>query len=156
MATVRLEPMTDAQYRSYRETANDGYARQIADAGATALDEARRKAEADFARLLPDGLATPGMHLWTAYADAEPVGLMWLHVEEKPDGRHAFVYDIEVREQARRQGHGRAIMRAAERACRDMGVVIVKLNVFGPNTGARALYEQEGFEVTSVQMHKRL
>lgn len=158
MGTVRLEPMTDAQYLDYRERAEDDYAHSIAASGALPAPEARRKAREDYARLLPDGPATPGHHLWRVLDgdDGGDVGLLWLHVTQRSDGPHAFVYDVEVREQARRRGYGRAVMRAAERVCREQGVVSIALNVFGHNTGARALYEQEGYEVTSVQMRKRL
>ncbi|MEV4482841.1 GNAT family N-acetyltransferase [Micromonospora coxensis] len=158
MVTVRLEPMTDAQYLDYRERAEDDYADSIAASGAMALPEARRKAGEDYARLLPDGPATPGHHLWRVVDgdDGGDVGLLWLHVAQRSDGLHAFVYDIEIREQARRRGYGRAVMRAAERFCRDRGVVSIGLNVFGHNTGARALYAQEGYQVTSVQMRKPL
>ncbi|SCG75210.1 GNAT family N-acetyltransferase [Micromonospora coxensis] len=158
MVTVRLESMTDAQYLDYRERAEDDYADSIAASGTLPRPEARRKAREDHARLLPDGPATPGHHLWRVLDgdDGADVGLLWLHVAQRSDGPHAFVYDIEVHEQARRRGYGRAVMRAAERFCRDRGVVSIALNVFGHNTGARALYEQEGYQVTSVQMRKRL
>ena len=63
---------------------------------------------------------------------------------------------VAVREELRRSGYGRAIMVAAEDECRALGVVSVGLNVFGHNRGAQALYEQMGFEVTGIQMSKRL
>jgi ribosomal protein S18 acetylase RimI-like enzyme len=71
-------------------------------------------------------------------------------------GATAFGYAFEVREEMRRQGYGRAVMVAAEQECRNRGVVAVRLNVFGFNRGAQALYEQMGFEVTNVLMTKRL
>jgi GNAT superfamily N-acetyltransferase len=156
MVTVRLEPMTDAQYLDYRERAEDDYAANIAASGAMALPEARRKAVEDYARLLPDGLRTEGHHLWTAYDGDDEVGVLWLHVEQRSDGPHAFGYDFEVRSDLRRRGYGRAIAEAAERACREWGVVSIGLSVFGFNTGARGLYEKLGYQVTSVQMRKRL
>ncbi|MCI4062586.1 GNAT family N-acetyltransferase [Micromonospora sp. R77] len=156
MVTLRLEPMTDEQYERYRARAEEDYARNIADSGAMPLPEAREKSRADYQRLLPDGLATEGHRLWTAYDGADEVGLLWLHVEQKSDGPHAFGYDFEVREDLRRRGYGRAMIQAAEQVCRELGVVSIGLNVFGFNAGARALYEEMGFEVTSVQMRKPL
>ena len=148
--------MTEEQYTVYRRGAEADYARSIADSGAMPLTEAERKAADDYARLLPDGLRTPGHHLWTVYDDAREVGLLWLQLEQKSDGLHAFVFDIEVIAELRRQGYGRATMEAAERVCRERGAVSIGLNVFGFNVGARNLYEHMGFEVTSVQMRKRL
>lgn len=153
---LRLEPMTDEQYLRYREHAEEDYARNIVASGAMPLPEAREKARQDFQGLLPDGLATEGHRLWTAYDDDAEVGRLWLHLERKSDGLHAFGYDFEVREELRRRGHGRAIIEAAERVCRELGVVAIGLNVFGFNTGARALYEQMGFEATAIRMIKRL
>jgi ribosomal protein S18 acetylase RimI-like enzyme len=148
--------MTEDQYAAYLRTAAAEYAEQITDSGAMPAADALVKAEADFARLLPDGLATPGQHLWTAYDGDQEVGMLWLAVTDRSDGRHAFGYDFSVREDLRRRGHGRAMIEAAERICREMGVVSLGLNVFAQNTGARALYERMGFEVTSLQMAKRL
>jgi ribosomal protein S18 acetylase RimI-like enzyme len=147
--------MTDEQYRDYRDTAEDGYAKQIAESGLMAWPDAVQKASDDFARMLPDGLATTDNHLWTAYDDAE-VGILWLRIEARSDGRRAFVGDVSVRENVRRRGYGEAIMTAAEALSRDLGATTIALNVFGNNVGARALYEGLGYETTSVQMRKRL
>jgi ribosomal protein S18 acetylase RimI-like enzyme len=148
--------MTDAQFAAYRSTAEDGYARQVAESGAMSWAAAVEKAAADFARLLPEGRGTPGAHLFTAHAGDDQVGMVWLRLETGADGRHAFVYDIEVRPEHRRAGHGRAIMLAAEDFVRAQGAESIGLNVFGQNVGARALYEDLGYETISIQMRKRL
>jgi ribosomal protein S18 acetylase RimI-like enzyme len=163
VVAVRLEPMTEEQYVEYRSAAEVDYGRNIAASGAMAEADARAHATEDFARLLPDGLRSEGHLFFSAYDaatdpehESKPVGLLWLHLELKSDGWHAFGYDFEVREDVRRQGYGRAVMVAAEQECRARGVVAVRLNVFGFNLGAQALYEQMGFEVTNVLMTKRL
>lgn len=148
--------MTDAQYLRYRERAEESYAQNIRDSGAMPLPEARSKAREDYERLLPDGLATKEHHLWTAYDGDDEVGMLWLHVEQKSDGPHAFGYDFEVRADLRRKGYGRAMIQAVEKLCREWGVVSIGLSVFGFNLPARTLYEQMGFEVTAIQMRKRL
>jgi GNAT superfamily N-acetyltransferase len=154
--SVRLEPMTADQYASYRTSAESHYAESVAGSGAMSLENARAKAAEDFARLLPDGLDTEGHELFTAYDGDDPVGMLWLHFDRKPDGEHVFGYDFSVREELRRHGYGKAVMVAAEQLCRDRGVLSVGLSVFGNNTGARALYEQMGYEATSIQMRKWL
>jgi GNAT superfamily N-acetyltransferase len=156
VVTVRLESMTDGQYLRYRERAEESYAQNICASGALPLPEARTKAREDYGRLLPDGLATKDHHLWTAYDGDDEVGMLWLHIEERSDGPHAFGYDFEVRPDLRRRGYGRAVVEAAEQLCRERGVRSIGLSVFGFNLPARTLYEQMGFEVTAVQMRKRL
>ncbi len=153
---VRLEPMTETEYAAYRERAEDSYAEGIHRSGAMSLADARAKAVEDYARLLPDGLATAGQRLWTAFDGSEPVGVLWLGFKDTDEGLTAFGFDFEVREDLRRHGYGRAMMLAAERACRDLGVVRVGLSVFGDNLGAQALYEQMGFTVSAIQRTKRL
>ncbi len=153
---VGLEPMSDEEYAEFRERSEVSYAAEIAASRAVSLPEARRQAAEDHDRLLPEGVRTPGHYLWTAYEGAEPVGNLWLHMETRADGPHAFGYGIEVRQELRRRGYGRAIAAAAEQKCRQMNVVSIGLTVFGPNRAAQSLYEDLGFEVTVLQMRKHL
>lgn len=156
MTSVRLEPMTREQYDAYRAVAEDEYAESIARSGSMPEEEARRKSTEDFARILPDGFDSEGHLFWTAYDGDRDVGMLWLKLEDSSEGTTAFGYDFAVKPELRRSGYGRAIMAAAEDECRRRGVVSVGLNVFGDNLGAQALYEQMGFEVTAIQMRKRL
>ena len=156
MTEVRLEPMTEEQYRAYREFADENYARDIAESGAMSYADAVQKSADDFGRLLPKGLATPDHYFWTAYDGQTEVGVLWLRIEQKADGLQAFGFDFRVVPELRRHGYGRAMMVAAEQICRERGVVSIGLNVFGFNAGARSLYEQMGFEITAIQMKKRL
>ncbi|MFI5933186.1 GNAT family N-acetyltransferase [Actinoplanes sp. NPDC051494] len=158
--------MTDAQFARYRESAEEGYARQVAESGEMSWEAAVEKATNDYARILPDGLRTPDQFLFRAYDTAADetaaddkgagVGMLWLNIALKVDGLQAWVYDVIVDEEHRRRGYGRAIMRAGEELCRSRAVRSIGLNVFGGNAGARALYEQEGYVTTALQMRKRL
>ena len=148
--------MSDKEYAEFRERSELSYAAAIAASRAVPLPEARRQAVEEHERLLPEGVSTPGHYLWTAYDGDEPVGELWLHLETKPDGLHAFGYWFEVRQELRRRGYGRAITAAAEQKCREMNVVSLGLTVFGPNKAAQRLYEDLGFEVTVLQMRKHL
>ena len=155
--SVALRPMTAERYTAFRPAQEAVYARNIARSGTLGEREAREKAAADFDRLLPQGLDTPGHQLWTGHAeDGAEVGFLWLHLTERSDGPYAFGYDIEVREDLRRHGYGRAMMLAAEQLCREQGVVSVGLSVFGFNAGARALYEEQGFTVSAEARAKSL
>lgn len=154
---LRLEATTQEQFDAYRAQAEASYATSIADSGMMPVEEAHEKSRADFGQLLPDGLDTADQFFWTAYDGQREIGLIRLNITERSDGLHAlFGYDFLVRQELRRQGYGRAIMVAGEQVCRDRGVVSVGLNVFGHNRGARALYEQMGFEVSASLMKKDL
>ena len=148
--------MSDEEYTHFRQRSEARYAAEIAASRALPLSEARRQAAEDHEQLLLEGARTPDHYLWTAYEGDEPVGDLWLHLERRPDGLHAFGYGIEVRQELRRRGYGRAITAAAEQKCREMNVLSIGLTVFGPNKAAQSLYEDLGFEVTVLQMRKHL
>ena len=148
--------MTRAEYDRWRAAAEVGYAQSLVDSGALAPADAAERSAAQFAELLPEGLATAGHLLWTAFDREQRVGMVWLKVTEQADGLEAFGFDFRVEPHLRRRGYGRAIMRAVEHECRDRGVVAVGLNVFGHNDNARALYESLGFEVVTTTMKRRL
>jgi ribosomal protein S18 acetylase RimI-like enzyme len=153
---VELRPMTEAEFAAYRATSEQGYAAQIVDSGQMDAESAATKATEDFARLLPDGLASANMHLWTALVDGCPVGIGWIEMRDRPGGATAWVFDIEVDEARRGEGLGRAIMLALQQAARDLGAGSMGLNVFGHNTPAIRLYESLGYTVTGQQMKVEL
>lgn len=155
MSDVRLVPMTEEQFRTYRESADRSFARSIAATGVPWADAVEQAAKT-FADLLPEGLATPDHHHWVAYSGDEEVGMLWVRIQPSATGSHAFGYGFNVREDLRRRGFGRAIMAAAEERFRELGVVSIGLHVFAHNPGARSLYEQMGFEVTGYNMRKTL
>ncbi|WP_433385994.1 GNAT family N-acetyltransferase [Actinoplanes sp. CA-142083] len=102
--------------------------------------------------MLPDEFATPDHHFWYAYDGDRRVGFLWVKVTQGT----AFVYNVAVEADLRRQGYGRAIMLAAERWCHDNALTRIGLHVFAHNAGARALYEQLGFTETGRNMAKDL
>ncbi|MET8153960.1 GNAT family N-acetyltransferase [Actinoplanes sp. NPDC049668] len=151
MADVRLEPMTEEQYKPWRVETEGEYARSVAASGQSAREAARIAADT-YAQLLPGEYDTPDHHFWYAYDGGQRVGFLWIKVTRDA----AFVYNVAVEPGLRRRGHGRAIMLAAERWCHDNGLTRIGLHVFAHNTGARALYERLGFAETGRNMAKDL
>jgi ribosomal protein S18 acetylase RimI-like enzyme len=147
--------MTQAQFDEYRLVAVREYAQHFVDSGSLTPEAAAERSEHDYGQLLGAGLATPGEYLYVAHDGLDPVGLLWLHIPDEPDklaAVDAFVYDVSVHADKRRQGYGRAIMEQGIAICRARGARALGLNVFGHNEGAEALYEELGFQVTSTQM----
>ena len=140
---LELRPMTREAFDAYLANSSEEYVGELVAAGMSP-EAARRQGEEQLAELLPNGLDSPGQWFFTARAGETPVGTLWLSTENAL----AFVYDIKVREDQRRRGHGEAIMNAAARWCRDRGHPGLGLNVFGHNPGARALYDKLGYRVT--------
>jgi ribosomal protein S18 acetylase RimI-like enzyme len=134
----------------------DGFAESLVAASGIPLDEARVEAARRTDELLPHGVHTEGMRVWTAEAAGEVVGWIWVSLPRRNRPGTAWVYMVEVDEAQRGKGYGRAIMLAAEAELVRLGVPKLGLNVFGHNTGAIRLYESLGFRVTEQQMAKSL
>ena len=77
---------------------------------------------------------------------------MWLGLRDRSDGLHAFAHRLEVREDLRRRGYGRAAAAAALRTCREMGVRTLGLSLAGADAPARGLCEELGFSLTAQTM----
>ena len=148
--------MTEAEYAVFIDRSVREYAQSKLKVGMfqpeTAIDQSR----AEFESLLPQGMATPGQLLYTAFdPDGTEVGIVWLALPS-PTRSTAWVYELWVEPAARGTGYGRAIMLAGERELAARGVAELGLNVFGPNATARHLYESLGYQVTAQQMTKPL
>lgn len=96
-------------------------------------------------------------HLPEDYLVAEAGGRLVGYVRiarPTPLASNAHVLQIQglaVAEEARGQGLGRALIRAAVEEARERGARRLSLRVLGHNAPARALYESEGFTVEGVQ-----
>jgi ribosomal protein S18 acetylase RimI-like enzyme len=144
--------MTPEEYDAYARSAEEDYAQEVHRSGLADLETARKRAADTFAELLPDGLDSPRMHLWTAVVDDEPVGLGWIELREGTGSTSAYIFNVELKESARGRGLGRQLMLALHEEARSLGATSVGLNVFGHNTVARTLYESLGYVVTAQNM----
>jgi ribosomal protein S18 acetylase RimI-like enzyme len=157
-AAVVLVPMSAAAFAGYVEAAIAGYARDNVASGRWPEEGALALSRADFDASLPQGLQTPDNHLFEIRAATTglTVGFIWFAVTEKLGLRAAFVYDVEIEPESRRMGYATAAFQALEPLVRDLGLTRIGLHVFGHNTGAQALYRRLGYEITGVNMQKRL
>jgi len=145
--------MTDAEYDAWLPQAMEHYASDVVDAGVPE-DAARAKAEADFPRLLPNGLATEGQWLYVVEEDGAPVGMLWVAERIDDVGPNLFIYDVVIDKEHRGRGLGKAAMQLAEDEARRRRIPRVTLNVFGGNEVARNLYRSLGYGELAVYMMK--
>jgi RimJ/RimL family protein N-acetyltransferase len=157
-AAVFLAPMSAAAHADYVEAAIAGYAEDNVASGRWPAEDALARSRADFDASLPQALETPDNYLLEIRTAGTglTVGSIWFAVQEKHGLRTAFVYDVEIRPGYRRQGYATAAFQALEPLVRDLGLTSIGLHVFGHNSGAQALYGKLGYEVTGVNMQKRL
>jgi ribosomal protein S18 acetylase RimI-like enzyme len=154
--TVRLRPITAAEFPALVVESKAGYAHDIEVHGGQTRQAAQEKADADFPTVLPQGMATPGHSIFIVEADGAAVGRLWLAERVSGGRRVLFIYDISIEPDQQGRGHGRATMMLAEEEARARGIGRIELNVFGGNDVARSLYRSLGYLETSVQMGKDL
>jgi ribosomal protein S18 acetylase RimI-like enzyme len=153
-----LIPMRPEAFGPYLQSSVAGYAQDNIASGRWPADGAVERSLAEFMGLLPLGLATPDNHLFEILAtpDGPSVGAIWYAVEDKHGIRGAYVYDVEIKPEYRRQGHARRAFELLETIVAEQGLASIGLHVFGHNPGAQALYQQLGYAVTGINMLKPL
>ena len=153
----RLEPMDEATFVAWRAVTTREYAAEKVKAGNYPESGAKQLAEAEFARLLPNGRSTPGHEIRSMVNDdGERVGHAWFTIEDRDVGRVVYIYDIAVDPAHRRHGYARRALAEIDAYARDHGCIGVMLHVFGDNEGARQLYRSAGYLETNVMMLKRV
>ncbi|WP_343448846.1 GNAT family N-acetyltransferase [Micromonospora oryzae] len=154
--SLTLAPMTDDQLVRLRVGLERSYAENLAEARGLSPEAARAEALAQIGRLLPDGVASPGVLLRVALVGGEEVGWIWTTLPGADLPTMAWIHNIEVHPAHRGQGHARRMIQLAEAELARLGVDRLGLNVFGHNTVAIRLYDSLGFQVTAQQMVKPL
>lgn len=153
-----LLPMRAETYESYLESSILSYAKENVLSGRWREEDALEQSRNEFHKLLPQGSDTPDQYLFEIIGNDNltTVGFIWFAVVLDKGVRLAFVYDLEIKEPYRRQGYASQAFKAIEVLVSDLGLASIGLHVFGQNLGAQALYHQLGYEVTGINMLKRI
>jgi len=154
-STAVIRPLREEEYDAFIARGMAFYVDDMVRAGID-RDVAQAKADTDLPQLLPDGLATPNHYMYAIEDDGRFAGYLWLCDRDGELGHSLFVYAVEVDEEFRGRGLGRAAMEFAEDEAQRLGIAKVALNVFGGNEVARGLYLSLGYTETAVHMEKRV
>ncbi|MGR6546141.1 GNAT family N-acetyltransferase [Paenibacillus tundrae] len=154
---MKLVPMSDQEFASFRVRSIEDFAQEKIEAGTWAPEEAQQLAEASYDKYLPEGLNTPGAYVYNLVHEVdENIGYIWFNITDNRRGKEAFLLDIVVEEAHRGKGYGTETMKALEQAAIGLGVDRIGLHVFGHNGRASNLYKKMGYEVTDLTMYKEL
>ena len=148
--------MSAERYVSWNERLIVEFAKEKVDSGNWPAEGAVERSAKENARDLPRGLGTTGHDIFVGLVEGEEVGVLWLFTDPQPQVPETMIYDIEIAEEHRGKGLGRELLTAAEEWCADHSIGVLKLHVFGHNTTATNLYESAGFEITNLNMAKRI
>ena len=150
-----IRPLREDEYDAFMTRGMAFYVDDMVRAGID-REVAQTKADNELPQLLPDGLATSNHSMWAIEDEGCVAGYLWLCDRDGDLGRSLFIYSVEIDEQFRGRGLGRAAMVFAEEEARRLGIAKVALNVFGGNDAARGLYLSLGYQETAVHMEKRV
>jgi ribosomal protein S18 acetylase RimI-like enzyme len=147
--------MTASEFADWVEQSITDYAADKVASGQWTPEESLELSRKENGALLPLGLDTPDNHLF-AIVDAQgvAVGMLWFAVKKKFGADIAFVFDVGIHPERRREGHAARAFRALEDEVRRLGLSGIALHVFGHNDAARALYASLGFEPTNISLFK--
>ena len=114
--TTSLVPMSDATFAAFCERAIVDYARDNAQTGRWPEHEAADRSRAEFQRLLPQGLATPGHFLYEIRSEPEgqAVGALWFGIDTNNGSGAGYLFNIHVDPAFRGRGHAKAALDRAE------------------------------------------
>ncbi|WP_067504004.1 GNAT family N-acetyltransferase [Actinoplanes sp. TFC3] len=151
-----LEDMSDANFARRRPGLIADTAAAMVRAEGRHQQEAEVEAERSVAGQLPQGPRTPGQLLRRAVVDGREVGWVWVSLPGSMMPSMAWISDLVVDPEHRRQGHGTAIIAEVERDLIERGLPRVGLNVFGGNDPARQLYARQGYGIINQQRARAL
>jgi ribosomal protein S18 acetylase RimI-like enzyme len=131
----------------------DSYYQDLLDAGTTPGD-AQRNLDRNKEMLFNGDELVEGHYVFNALDGDTAVAVLWIADKLDPVAKDWYIYDIEVGEEFLGKGYGRQTMHAGEEFVKSHGGKRLGLNVFGPNTVARSLYESMDYKVLAVGMYK--
>lgn len=152
---VQLRTITPANKDAYLARTWIEYGKDIVKAGMTE-EQARKNIEQTKAQVFDNGVLKPNQHILDVLLEGRTIGVLWLVNRREVEEGDWYIYDIEILEEFRGQGLGRATMLAAEKYVKANAGHTIGLNVFGFNSVARKLYETLDYETSALQMKKKL
>jgi len=125
-------------------------------AGYWSESEALEKSREGYEKLLPKGVQTENHYLYTLYDADKAVGMIWIRTDLQSPIKSGFIFELHVDEKFRGKGYGKQAMLLIEKKARELGLKSLGLHVFAVNNVARNLYESVGYEISSLNMTKKL
>ncbi|MGW2639731.1 GNAT family N-acetyltransferase [Streptomyces sp. NPDC001348] len=142
---VTARPMAQDEYLGWLASEKAAYVGDIVRAGALSPEDAARKSDRDFAKLIPEGLSTPDNTFLVLEAAGERIGTGWLKHGHLPG--ITYGYSLQIEEAHRGRGYGRAAMAVGEQATLAAGDSVLMFTVWGGNDVAMNLYTSAGYQV---------
>jgi len=148
--------MTQPEYDEYLKQLIPDYAADNVRAGYWDESEALEKSRKQLESLLPQGLQTKDHYIYNLVDGDQTVGMIWMRAQLDRAVKSGFIFDVMVDEKFRGKGYGKQIMFLIEEKARGLRLQSIGLHVFAYNKVAKNLYESVGYEISSLNMIKKL
>ena len=150
--------ITSNEFNKYSEYFVADYSEEISKNYGCSIEESIRQARAEIEKEFPGGIPSRGNHLVTiqlsAASEKETIGYLWYSHNANSD--HAFICDFFILEHCRNKGYGKASFVVLEKVLLEASIDQIRLRVAYTNDRALKLYKEIGFNVTGINMMKRL
>jgi len=152
---LQLLPISESEYAIWVVQSHHQYREENIKNGMTA-EEAQKKTNEDFQRLLPEGVKSKDNYIYAVKVEARWVGTAWFCVRGAANNRKAFICDIVLDEKVRGNGFGKRTMQMIEAEVKKLGLKHIGLHVFGHNKIRDSLYQGLGYEITNLYLEKSI
>jgi GNAT superfamily N-acetyltransferase len=154
---LRLEAMSDQDFAAFIRKSVPEYAYDQMHAGNWTAEEAAGRARAEFQQMLPNGQQTSNQYLKVVMDEqGHKVGMLWYFVDVSQTLKKAFLIDFFIFPEGRHKGYEAEALALFEQDARSNGATRVELQVFTHKTDDVALYQNNGYQQTSVFFAKNL
>jgi len=147
--------MNDEEFENYRSLFINEYAQDLQKNRGYLSEHALIKATESIDTVLTKGVATPANQLWCIQQPDEPeqvIGFLWLSIT----GSSAWISDFYIHPNWRSRGLGSMALCELKKLLIVMDIHGVGLRVAPDNTSAKALYYNNGFHVTGINMFQNI
>lgn len=151
---MKIEPITVEIAEKYREQIAQLYfenVRSNAFHGCYTYDEAYEKMNDLIGHLADDTAIVYG-----AFEDGELIAFIWAYVHQFREEYRMYVSEIRVKEEYRKRGIGKELLRLVEEKTVKMGLGAIYLHAEANNPEAIGFYKAAGYFEERIQMRKEI
>lgn len=151
---MKIEPITAEMAGEYREQIAQLYFENVrynAFHSHYTYDEAYEKIGS-----LIDYLRDDTAIVYGAFEDGKLIAFIWAYVHQFREENRMYVSEIRVKEEYRRRGIGRELLRLVEDKAKEMGLGAVYLHAEANNPASVRFYKTTGYCEERIQMRKSL
>ncbi|MBI2082897.1 MAG: GNAT family N-acetyltransferase [Deltaproteobacteria bacterium] len=155
---IAFKKMDEDEFKLFAKDSIKSSAEKLKGIRGVSDDEALQEAERQFCSILPQGKSTPNHCLYSLIdtSSKKKIGHLWYGTSKVGQSLQAYLYDIVIIKECQRKGYGFQALSLMEEEAKKMGVQRINLHVLGQNETAARLYRRLGYQVSVMNLFKKL